>query len=200
MGFTLSVRDTSLIETIVKGGKSPFLDEDGRNNSKVLFGILTQVPRVMPSFVNISEEDLWLFTDAVAYLMRPDILITGTIPLGPVTLPDEKLPRFYGEDGIYIHFKNNPNELNPMWSFPDEDGDMRNMAAELMRCCGPVSYWVPGMLQKLGNDAAYAPHAMVEVTAFLLFPKDLADYEYTPWERARYHRTIWEESNDGEEI
>jgi len=181
MVFTVSIRETEELERRLKAGLKIELPKECLHNSKVIYELLGYVDRVFPGFKKASSQERKTIAGAVAYLMRTDLLILGRVAIGPIPYSQKRGAAGKGDSEISL--RNSPKKLSPKWKMPNTP-ENSNMGAELYRCYSAAISWIPGLNDRL--DPKY--HSLTpaftcaDVTAFLLDPKDLDDYHYSPGE------------------
>ncbi|QQG40282.1 MAG: hypothetical protein HYS81_02640 [Candidatus Aenigmatarchaeota archaeon] len=198
MVFTVSVRDTRILDESLRARRPVTLPDECTHNSHVVRHLLSFAPRVLPAFGNLDEEDVKRVADSVAYLMRPDLIIHGMIGMGPRPVVTKTLPVIHGEDGVHVHLRNDPKVLSPDWKLGKKNEYLWNTGAELFRCYSGTLSEMPYALKELGVGTDYMKPAfgLADLTAFLLDPRDLTDYDYTPEEIGRFTRTLVKEMRE----
>ncbi|MBI4450390.1 hypothetical protein HY642_00310 [Candidatus Woesearchaeota archaeon] len=197
MAFTVSARSYDELKSKATRGE-PFLPDECRRNSEVFFHLLQYTPRVLPSFSKLSEKDVRMIADIVAYMIRPDIVKTGSVEIGPCPLPAQPVRGVCGEDGLEFHVKNSPETLHPGFELgqatPRDEGIL-NRAAECFRCYNAVFDVMPHLYGVLtpGSRSLKGAFILADVTGYLLDPNDLTDYSYTATQRSRFNRTLDDE-------
>lgn len=191
MAFTVSIRDCEALEKRLKEGKESNLPKECKSNSDIIYEILQHAYRVLPNFKLLADSEVRQIADVVAYMMRTDVLKSGAAPFGCIPLPDTRIPKIAGEDGIKVHLKNNPTELSPEWEL-ENINEYLTIGAELFRCYAGAIDFIPKLYDKLDPEKhSLAPaFTLADMTAFLLSPSDLVDYEYTPEEIRKFHETL----------
>ncbi|MFC1697437.1 hypothetical protein ACFL1H_03835 [Nanoarchaeota archaeon] len=187
MVYTVSIRNTDILEKRLRNKEDiePLLNDEIKHNSKVFNELLKYSERMMPEFKLITDEERKLMSDTIAYMIRTDNIKTRST-YGPTLAPETQIPKIYGEDGIFPHLKNNPDNLHPEFVY-----DGNQLGAEIFRCLTGVVVWIPGIADKLDENSTLNPaFKMADMLAYLLDTKDLLDYKYTEDEKNKYHKAL----------
>lgn len=191
MSWPISIRDTKYLENILKEDKEIDLPRECKWNSGVIYNLLQYADRVLPRFKLLSDKQARKVADSVAYLMRPDLIKqAGHSLFGVQPLPEFIFLKIYGEDGVKVHLRNNPNELSEEWNF--HAGEYMNVGQELFRCYAATISWIPKMYEILDPEShSFQPaFRLSDMTTFLLVPNDLTDYEYSQEEIDNFNRSL----------
>jgi len=208
MSYTVSVRDTVELEKRLKRGEGINLPEECHRNARIIYTLLQYVERVLPTFKDLSREEVKRIAEATAYMIRPDTLVEGdctqvllsSVVFVPPFLSQKKYQKSFGEDGIEVHLMNNPDELNEGWwafwhnNYGGENDRYAARAGEFFRCYWAIIQWMPGIADKLGKHPLCSSHdhaiKLADVMAFLLNPNDLDDYSYAHEEKTTYQKRL----------
>jgi len=191
MSWPISIRDTRYLENILKEGKEINLPQECKYNSEVIYGLLQYADKVLPRFKFLPNKEIRKISDSVAYLIRPDLIKqVGHSLFGIQPLPEVMFPMIYGEDGIKVHLRNNPNELSEDWDF--HAGEYMNVGQELFRCYATTISWIPRMHEILDpeNHSFQPAFKLSDMTTFLLVPNDLTDYKYSQDEIDKFDKSL----------
>ncbi len=200
MSFTVSVYDTEVLEEKLRQGQGINLPEECRYNSEVIYQILQHGYRVLPEFSSLSEDEVRMLADSVAYMMRTDIIIPQEFPFGPMPLPEKTVLDVYDINNVYVYLRNDPDILSSKWELLDyfrdslqkkELNGYDNVACELFRCYSAAITWI-GLYGKLDpvKRSLNPAFKLAQMTAFLLCPGNLVDYQYTPEDIERFNSTL----------
>ncbi len=199
MVYSVSVRDCNELERKLGAEEALEIPEECKRNSDVIYHVLHYADRLIPSFKELSNEEVRTIADSVAYLMRPDLLKNGNC-YGPSPV-FEAMGEFImiGEEENEkpeIHLKNNPDDIVEGWELPRES-PYTAIGAELFRCYGATMAWAPSILEKVSKDGAFSvAFPLADLSAYLLNTSDLTDYSYTPEEVNGFHTTLAREMRE----
>jgi len=186
MAFRIQIRNYEKWEKeIIKGDIQ--IPNECQDNSLIISWILNKyASKVVYDIQKLEEKEIQTIAKSVAYLVRTDILkseISGLL-IPPIKI---KLPK---EDSTKIDLLNNPKELNENWkpfwkgNYGHKEDIYAARAAELFRCYWMTISKIPnleGRLYLKGESFGCATN-LANVTTYLLNPKNINDYEYTPKE------------------
>jgi len=201
MVWTVSVRNVRSLEKQLRAGEQVLLPEECVHNSRVIQVLLKQYgPKVLPEISSLSDGEFNQVSGAVAYLVRTDTIKSGELRLvGPNPLFC-KPQNIFGEDGELVHLLNDPSCLNPDWRIPrDFPQEYSSRGAEFFRCYSAAMDFLPKIKLKLDtrNQGIFSlAFPLADMTAYLLDPRDLTDYKYTPEEIARFHGKLAREAKE----
>lgn len=200
MSFTVSVYDTEVLEEKLRQGQGINLPEECRYNSEVIYQILQHGYRVLPEFSSLSDDEVRTLADSVAYMMRTDIIIPQRFSFGIMRLPEKIVPNVYDINNVYVTLRNDPDILSPEWEllyyFRDslqekELNECDTVACEFFRCYSAVTAWM-GLRKKLDpvRRSLDPEFKLAQMTAFLLCPDNLVDYQYTPEDIEKFNNIL----------
>ena len=199
MSFSVSVRDVKPLDVALKTNQPIPLPQECRHNAAVFEQLLLKYgPRVLPSFSNLSSQDTRTIAESVAYLVRPDLIKSGLILLGPNPVDPLTKP-LYGEDGELVHLANDPSSLSPEFRLLS-GSPLCPQGAEFFRCYAGTFNSAKRILGTLGfgSGDCYKPSwPRADMAAYLLDPRDLSDYRYGSGEVRKFHDTLdrqWREA------
>src|SRR3989344_5425367 len=188
MSWTVSIRDTERLRLALGIGEPLLWPLECRHNALVIKTLLGYVPKVLPGFANLSDDEVQLVADSTAYLLRPDMIINSNGPCFPPLL--RGTVQLGIRDGK-VHLRKNPEILNPDWKLDREDPS-RDNGAEFFRCYEAIMEWAPKIQRKITTEGPFtAAFPMADVTAYLLTPNDLEPYEYGGEELRKFNETIY---------
>jgi hypothetical protein len=199
MAWTVSVRDVKPLEYALRNNTSLSIPEECNHNADVIWGILGYAPKVIPDFKSLDDNVIFRMAQSVAYLMRPDIVISGYLGLvGPnpfnkpqgVPMPGQKRS---------ITFRNDPSTLYEGFQIKRSTMDDRDFArgAELFRC-----YSATLIFSDLTSKLRHSPNSMgvayelADMTVHLLTPTDLDHYFYSPELIATFNNKLEREAEE----
>lgn len=196
MSFTVSIRDNRKLEKMLKEGLDIELPKDCIHNSLVIYELLKYAPKVLPEFANLKEDEIKKIAGTVAYLLRPDLITadSGYVIIGPNPYFKKANKRVANEAKFSYHLRNDPKKLTPDFD-PDFKDWEQDAGAEFFRCyCGALES-IPGLYDKLdpNRHSLYPAFKLADLTAYLLDPKDLTDYDYSKDELSKFHKTLNDE-------
>ena len=196
MTYKVSVRDTRELEKRLRAGLEVNLPEECEHNRDVLLFLLENYgSKVVPAFSSLSSKEKGIIADAVAYLVRPDLIISPEEHFVlPIPLRDRGVIRISTGDKVSVHLRNDPGVLYPGFKLPKDIGEeYREIGKEFFRCYAATISFMPGMSRKLepvdGNTFGSA-FPLTDMTAYLLDPMDITDYRYSEGEVDRFHETL----------
>ncbi|MFA5796857.1 MAG: hypothetical protein WC916_02335 [Candidatus Woesearchaeota archaeon] len=186
MSWPVSIRDTRILEDCLKNNKEIVLDDACEHNSDIFYTLLQYADKVMPEMILLTDKQIHIIADSVAYLVRTDSILNGYNFIGPNFAPCTANPKMYTEDGFQVHLRNNPELLHPNLKLDDK---YTSTAAELFRCYSAALEW-SGIGNILDDKTLGPAFKLADATAFLLVSTDLIDYTYTKEETERFNKSI----------
>lgn len=193
MTFRVQVRESKELEQLLSEGKdfTHLLNDEVQHNSNVIRHLLQYADRVIPKFKDLSEQEVKNIADAIAFSLRTDLVKREHNYFAAATLA-EPIPKTYGEDGIQVHLKGDPEELNPKFKLTSEDERKNRIygADEIFRsCCFAMQ--ISKLYEKLDYGSSMAPCFLLgDMISYLLEPNDIIDYTYEEEEKRKYQEAV----------
>ena len=190
MVFSVSVRDVDFLENKLKNNEPFEISEECKHNSMILFSILEYVSRSLPEFGNLEQKDKKRIADAVSYLLRPEYIRMDKPVYGPLPASEKKFPDLYGENGLSVTFRNNPDNVTQEWKISKDENTL--IGAELFRCYNAVLTWDSNIKNKISKERGTMEIAfyMADVTLYLVSPWELKEYTYTKEEISVFNEKL----------
>lgn len=195
MAFKIQIRNFEKWEKdIIKGHIE--IPKECENNALIFSWILNEyAPKVVPNLKNLYSEEIQTIAKSIAYMVRSDLLKSNIqeifLPPFQIKIPKEKY-------FVNIELLNNPEKLYEGWrafwhgKFGQEENTYAHRAAELFRCYWGTIYKMPNLEGRLyiKNKCFGCASDLADVTAYLVNPENLTDYEYTSKEKNKFNKKL----------
>ena len=183
MSAPVSIRNTKELQDILREGREIPMNDEIAHNSEVIAQILSYAPLVLPEMGLLTSKQFTTLAQSAAYILRTDSIYREDMPAYFMGfLPSPPIKRMFSEDGLKIHFRNDPSLLTPNFELRDFKNykELEHIGAEFFRTYSGAVFSNPEIEPILVQNGHMGPiFNLADVTAFLLTPTDLIDYHYT---------------------